>query len=424
MKNILLFLIALFCLFCNTHILHSQWTQTRGLSGSALFVSCLAVSDTNLFAGTDSGVFLSTNNGDSWSSVSNGLPQYVDVLALAISGRNLFIGTVSYGVFLSTNNGESWSAVDSGLTATNLPDGGTNVSGLAVKDSTVFITVNQDIGNSDFRSTNNGRSWSPLSGILKALGLSTASAYSFAISGANIFALCNNSRKYYTDGVFLSTDNGNTWSDFNLGLPYTTFRVPVVADTTLIVTDGGTGIYRTPIKSVGWVLANTGNSGLWIPQVYAFCFSDGNLYAGTAANWNAPSPGVFLSTNMGTSWRGVWNNDLPNNSVTSLAVSGPYLMAGTSGAGVWRKTLQEILDVRQSPSNLPTNFELDQNYPNPFNPSTTISFDLPSRSFVSLKVYDILGREVSTIVAEELQAGITRGNGMRNIFRAGYISID
>jgi hypothetical protein len=50
-------------------------------------------------------------------------------------------------------------------------------------------------------------------------------------------------------------------------------------------------------------------------------------------------------------------------------------------------------------------FVLLQNYPNPFNPTTTISFSLPSRSFVSLKVFDILGREVATIVSEEMSAG-------------------
>jgi hypothetical protein len=50
-------------------------------------------------------------------------------------------------------------------------------------------------------------------------------------------------------------------------------------------------------------------------------------------------------------------------------------------------------------------FNLDQNYPNPFNPATTISFSLSSRSFILLKVFDLIGREVATIVSEELSAG-------------------
>jgi hypothetical protein len=50
-------------------------------------------------------------------------------------------------------------------------------------------------------------------------------------------------------------------------------------------------------------------------------------------------------------------------------------------------------------------FSLSQSYPNPFNPSTTISFNLPSKSFVSLKIYDLIGREVATLVSEKLSAG-------------------
>ena len=84
---------------------------------------------------------------------------------------------------------------------------------------------------------------------------------------------------------------------------------------------------------------------------------------------------------------------------------GGYLFAGTSPGGIWRRPLSEITSVERLPTNLPTHFSLDQNYPNPFNPATTISFSLPSKSFVSLKVFDVLGREVSTLVSEELSVG-------------------
>lgn len=61
-------------------------------------------------------------------------------------------------------------------------------------------------------------------------------------------------------------------------------------------------------------------------------------------------------------------------------------------------------DVRSS-SDIPAMYSLSQNYPNPFNPATTISFTLPSSSYTTLKVFDLLGSEVAVILAEELQAG-------------------
>ncbi|HLP81397.1 MAG TPA: T9SS type A sorting domain-containing protein [Nitrosomonas sp.] len=54
---------------------------------------------------------------------------------------------------------------------------------------------------------------------------------------------------------------------------------------------------------------------------------------------------------------------------------------------------------------VPASIVLSQNYPNPFNPSTTISFNLPSKMFVTLKIFDLIGREVSTLASEELPAG-------------------
>ena len=85
----------------------SSW-DTSGLSGAE--VKALAISNTNIFAGTEgSGVNLSTNNGNSWSAINTGLTNAY-ILSIAINGSNIFAGTNS-GVFLSTNNGVSWTLV-------------------------------------------------------------------------------------------------------------------------------------------------------------------------------------------------------------------------------------------------------------------------------------------------------------------------
>ena len=61
--------------------------------------------------------------------------------------------------------------------------------------------------------------------------------------------------------------------------------------------------------------------------------------------------------------------------------------------------------TNESIANIPAEFALGQNFPNPFNPSTTINYELPASNFVTLKIYDLTGKEVMTLVNENQNAG-------------------
>jgi hypothetical protein len=61
--------------------------------------------------------------------------------------------------------------------------------------------------------------------------------------------------------------------------------------------------------------------------------------------------------------------------------------------------------AQESDTSIPNKFTLEQNYPNPFNPTTTIRYTIPSAASVQLKIYNVLGNEIATIVNEELPPG-------------------
>ena len=103
-------------LVLSLHSANAQWVQVDSGLPANTSAMCLAVSGSNIFAGTwAAGVFLSTNNGTSWTAVNSGLTN-TNVNVLAVGGSNIFAGTDGGGIFLSTNSGTSWTAVDSNLT--------------------------------------------------------------------------------------------------------------------------------------------------------------------------------------------------------------------------------------------------------------------------------------------------------------------
>jgi hypothetical protein len=98
-------------------------------------------------------------------------------------------------------------------------------------------------------------------------------------------------------------------------------------------------------------------------------------------------------------------------SITITDSLGITYFAGEGGAqylgGAIINNIQfgNLVDVK-IPAEIPSNFYLSQNYPNPFNPTTSIKFSIPRYSFVSLNVYDILGREIASLVNEEKSPGV------------------
>jgi hypothetical protein len=89
-----------------------------------------------------------------------------------------------------------------------------------------------------------------------------------------------------------------------------------------------------------------------------------------------------------------------------VAVSGSYAYVADWADGMYIIQNDLLVGINEESSHLPENFLLAQNFPNPFNPTTTINYQIPEFSFVSLKVYDVLGSEIRTLVNEEKQSGI------------------
>ena len=387
---------------------------TNGLISS--YIYSLNVKGSDIFASTYSGVFISSNNGANWTAVNTGLKTTV-VLALAKNDQYLFAGTRG-GMHRSNNYGVSWSPLETGWVFSIAVDGNNiyagawghlfystdngeswdflqiieskgRISSLALMDSYIFAGAQ---GGGVFRIEYNAGLWTIFSN-----GQPDTLVNALAVIGTDLFA----GTKY---GIYVTSNHGVNWTPLNNQLSNLEVSSFAVNGSNFFAGTRGGGVFLSTDTGNSWTPVNNGLTGLAL-DVLSFTFSGNDLFVST---WRG---GVYLSTNKGTSWTSVNTGRMSLDygavsTVHSLAVVGSNLYAGTRGAGVWQRPLSEMVTAtEESPGSLPLKYSLRQNYPNPFNPVTTINYAIPKAGLVVIKVFDLLGREVETLVNEEKAAG-------------------
>lgn len=350
-----------------------------------LFVTCFAYDGTDIYAGTNGGgVFVSTDDGDSWTAINTGLTA-MNITSLAVSGGNIFAGTAT-GAFFTGTGTIAWTAAITGLGSTIInsltASGGTIYAGtnagvytspdtaptwtaantgyngvttaVAVFGSKLYIgTAEKGVYRSNSVSS---VSWSVFNngfnnlegyavyndGLLviaatnKGLFVSKdlAANYVAANNGLNdslnitslIFAGSDLYLTTKNGGVFMSADTGGTWMQVNAGLTTLNLRRIISTNTHLIVGADNGSVFSTPISTINWSAATGLPSSL---DITSFATDKStHAFLGTYGN------GVYMTMDY-SSWMAL-NTGLTNVNVTSLAIKGSNVYAGTDGGGIFK----------------------------------------------------------------------------------------
>lgn len=185
-------------------------------------INCFCALGSYFFAGTNNGVFLSSDNGKSWTAAKSGPPY--QVMRLATMGPYLFAGTTGEGIYISSDYGASWTTV----TGASVKD----IYGLASIGSILF--AGESFREGAFRSTDMGASWTPIDS-----GLTNLSINTLVSSRTSLYAGTN-------AGAFLSTNQGSEWNFISSGLPTDSNAVLSIAinsSSLVLGTSSGTIIY-------------------------------------------------------------------------------------------------------------------------------------------------------------------------------------
>ncbi len=354
-----------------------------------------------------------------------------------MTNGNVFLTSESYNAGAATDTLKI--AIFNGTTTTpwnylNYPGGPTNnmrwCSATGANGNVVVAIAPVSLTNvmgsfeiTGFKSTNNGVSFgSPVTLFTPFVsGVDTIAAFfgldiTFKPGTTDYYFSYNTNNGFFKGAALWVSKNGGTASkvaDSN-NVPNTT-TMPSWA--------GITGIDH---PSIGWsadgnvmycaysvVTSDTGVRGWNTRDVFLSCSTNDGV------TWNAPiritnTPLIdegyvsISKVNPGTSpstyaVHMVYMKD-PGDGPTSFNGTGTVMPASLNWL-IYRKISQPTVSVNQISTEVPSKYSLSQNYPNPFNPTTNIKFAISKTGFVSLKIYDISGREVSSLVNENLTVG-------------------
>jgi hypothetical protein len=266
-----------------------------------------------------------------------------------------------------------------------------------------------------YRTTNGASNWTKISPQLTDYSggrLGTITTIAVAPTNSNVIYVGSDDSH-----VWVSADNGTNWTEISDGLPerwVTRVAVDLTDENIIYATFNGLKwkdpqphVYRSTDKGSTWTDIS---SNLPDAPVNAFAVDPvepSRLYLGNDV-------GMYVSFNSGQSWW-VLGEGLPILPIGDIEIhpTTRELVAGTYGRSMYKIDLNLVPTNVESSEPIVSGFYLEQNYPNPFNPSTKIKYTIPNvianevkqSQQVILKIYDILGNEITTLVNEEKPAG-------------------
>ena len=388
--KIILKLYLLIILIYQTSFAQSNnWTKVNLPSNEKLLLTFADSSNGIIATFSDSTMYLSTNYGVDWLLKSNN-PMNPKIIASTyiVTKQNeiicrvyseayegpLLLKSENYGIVWDTLYFGGWGSEIWSIYFNN----SNNAYYFAMTD---YYSGNKGI----YYTIDGGISWDYIEG---SEGIN-------AMAKTPWLVLNNNSLLIYSDfgRVFKSTNNGFNWQASSIDSAGTWFSGWTNdCNLNIYVIFKNTGVLKSDVNLLSWE-----NLGLINKRLSSIITIDEQVFV------SSDSLGVFKFNNKLMIWEGI-NDGLDSLNIIQLfSDTNGYLYARTR-TSLYRTTTVVGIDNKDKTTDV-NSYKLYQSYPNPFNPTTTISYTIPKRGLVQLKVYDILGKEIETLVNEEKPSG-------------------